>query len=554
MRWKKRIFSQWLTILKGKGGVFMKKKARMVLVFLGLLLALACVSLTRASQGEEYVAAAGAQSLYRLDIAQSRGTIYDCNLSPLTGSGSQYVAAVAPTIQAIGALEKATDGEYRDQLALALENGKPFQLVLDEPVVDDQIDLFQVPQRYEEDQLAPHIVGYLDSLGGGAAGVEMAMDDALRRYEGEASVTYRVDALGRTIAGEERQVTNTLSRSQGGVALTLDSAVQTLAEEAAAGLGKGAVVVTEVPDCQIRAVASVPDFSPLDLGEASESEDSPLVNRAFSAYAPGSVFKLVTAAALLEEGLGDTTFSCVGSLNAGGLQFHCVNNTAHGELDLNGAIAQSCNCYFINAARVLGGQKVLTMAYNLGLGGAQEFGRGLWTASGELPSLQDLQNTRALANFSFGQGELTVTPLQVCAMLNTIAGDGISVTPQLILGLVDEGRELTEQTPSTASSTRVMSVSTARKLQQAMVQTAQEGTGRAAAPEGVQVAIKTGTAQTGVYEGEEELLHFWYCGIVWEGDSPRWCVTVLKESSPDGQEDAAKAFRQVVQGLADLAE
>ena len=266
------------------------------------------------------------------------------------------------------------------------------------------------------------------------------------------------------------------------------------------------------------------------------------------------MFKLVTAAALLEEGLGDTTFSCVGSLNAGGLQFHCVNNTAHGDLDLNGAIAQSCNCYFINAARVLGGQKVLAMAYNLGFGRAQEFGRGLWTASGELPSLQDLQNTRALANFSFGQGELTVTPLQVCAMLNTIAGDGISVTPRLILGLVDEGRELTEQTPSTASSTRVMSVSTARKLQQAMVQTAQEGTGRAAAPEGVQVAIKTGTAQTGVYEGEEELLHFWYCGIVWEGDSPRWCVTVLKESSPDGQEDAAKAFRQVVQGLVDLAE
>ena len=99
----------------------MKKRARMVLVFLGLLLALACVSLTRASQGEEYVAAAGAQSLYRLDIAQSRGTIYDCNLSPLTGSGSQYVAAVAPTIQAIGALEKATDGEYRDQLALDVE-------------------------------------------------------------------------------------------------------------------------------------------------------------------------------------------------------------------------------------------------------------------------------------------------------------------------------------------------------------------------------------------------------------------------------------------------
>ena len=76
-------------------------------------------------------------------------------------------------------------------------------------------------------------------------------------------------------------------------------------------------------------------FSPVDLGSVEE-EGSPLVNRGFSAYAPGSVFKLVTAAALLEEGMGDTAFACVGSLNAGGMQFHCINNTAHGELDLAG--------------------------------------------------------------------------------------------------------------------------------------------------------------------------------------------------------------------------
>ena len=95
-------------------------------------------------------------------------------------------------------------------------------------------------------------------------------------------------------------------------------------------LGKGAVVVTEAPGCKIRAVASVPDFSPLDLSEATQREDAPLVNRAFSAYAPGSVFKVAVAAALLEEGLGELTFTCVGSLNAGGLQFHCVNSTAHG--------------------------------------------------------------------------------------------------------------------------------------------------------------------------------------------------------------------------------
>ena len=161
----------------------MKKKAVLLLGALFLLLGAACVSLGRVSQGEEYVAAAGAQSLYRLDIAQARGTIYDCNLQPLVGGETQYVAAVAPTIQSIGALEKATDGEYRDRLALALENGRPFQLVLESPVDDPRIDVFQVPQRYTENQLAPHIIGYLDSLGGGAAGIELAMDDVLRQYE-----------------------------------------------------------------------------------------------------------------------------------------------------------------------------------------------------------------------------------------------------------------------------------------------------------------------------------------------------------------------------------
>ena len=253
----------------------MKKKAVILLAGLFALLGAACLSMARVMHGEEYVAAARAQSLYKLDIAQSRGTIYDCGLQPLVGGETEYVAAVAPTIQAIGALEKATGGQYRQQLAVALENGRPFQLVLEQPVDNPLVQVFRVPQRYSQEQLAPHVVGYLDSLGGGAAGIELAMDDVLSQCGGEISVTYRVDAVGRVLAGEEPQVVNTLEESAAGVALTLDSAVQRLAQQAAQKLGKGAVVVTEAPGCKIRAVASVPDFSPLDLSEATQREDSP---------------------------------------------------------------------------------------------------------------------------------------------------------------------------------------------------------------------------------------------------------------------------------------
>ena len=240
----------------------MKRKTYGIFFLLLLLLGGACVSLGRAATQEEYVVAAGNQGLYRLDVAQGRGTIYDRNLSPLVGGKTQYVAAVAPTIEAIGALETVTQGQYREQLALALENGKPFQVTLETPVEDPRVDVFQVPRRYEEEQLAPHIVGYLDSLGRGASGVELAMDDVLAQYGGEISVTYQVDAVGRAIAGMRRQVTNTLQDTEGGVALTLDSSIQQLVQEAAQSLEKGAVVVTKVPTCEILALASVPDFPP----------------------------------------------------------------------------------------------------------------------------------------------------------------------------------------------------------------------------------------------------------------------------------------------------
>ena len=194
------------------------------------------------------------------------------------------------------------------------------------------------------------------------------------------------------------------------------------------------------------------------------------------------------------------------------------------------------------------------MADNLGFGSAQEFGRGLWTAAGELPTLQSLGNARALANFSFGQGELTATPLQVCAMLNAVASGGQYTAPQLLEGLVSQTGELRPLSSAAPQQAQVMQPSTARALQQALRTAAQEGTGQAAAPEGAAVGIKTGTAQTGVLENGEELLHFWYSGILWQGGVPRWCVTVLKESSASGQQAAAQVFREVAQGLLALGE
>lgn len=532
----------------------MKKKAYALFFALILLLGAACRSIARVSGSAEYVAAAAGQRLYRLDVARSRGAVYDKNIVRLVGGEEKRVAVIAPTIEAVGVVERATGGRFRERLAQALEDGKPFLLELDRKVKTEDldhpcIDVFRVPERYSQHQLAPHVVGYLDSLGGGASGVELAMDDALERYAGGVSVTYQVDALGRVVAGGEKQVENTLEKTRGGVALTLDSDLQRLAEKAGSVLGKGAVVITEVPNCEIRALASFPSYSPLALGEAAESEDGALLNRAFCAYAPGSVFKLVPAAAQLEAGGGVESYDCVGAVNAGGMLFHCYGGKAHGKVDLLGALERSCNCYFINAARSLGGQGVLGMAYNLGLGTGEEFGRGLFSDPGSLPDAESLENVRALANFAFGQGEITVTPVQMCGMLNAVASGGVYSTPKLILGTVDASLELDPVQAVTERSLRVMSVSTAGTLQKAMEGAVREGTAQPGAPDNCTAGVKTGTAQTGVMEGGEELLHFWYCGYVRDERGPRYCITVLRESTPDDHGAAARVFRQVAEDL-----
>ena len=253
----------------------MKLRAWFMLALIFALMAFAGHSLISVSGRAEYVAAAGQQSLYRLDVARSRGTIYDCNLAPLTGSTSRWVAAVAPTIEAVGALETATRGRYRERLAAALEDGRPFTLEISRPIEHACIETFSVPRRYGENQLAPHVIGYLDGMGRGASGIELAMDDALSQYKGQLTVYYQVDALGRAIAGAERRTENTMEQTAGGVAVTIDSDIQLLAEKASEELGKGAVVVTEVPNCEIRALVSMPGFRQDEIYEASGDPDSP---------------------------------------------------------------------------------------------------------------------------------------------------------------------------------------------------------------------------------------------------------------------------------------
>ena len=170
---------------------------------------------------------------------------------------------------------------------------------------------YAVPRRYAAAPLAEQLIGYLDSEGHGAAGLEAALDDVL--YTGERDTLHcAVTAQGRLQRGSEPILEKADSAPQG-VRLTLSRSIQRAAEGVAAeSMATGCILIIDVSSGKVRACVSLPGFDAANVGESLTAPDSPLLNRAFSAYAVGSVFKPVLAAAALEAGEGDFIRECPG--------------------------------------------------------------------------------------------------------------------------------------------------------------------------------------------------------------------------------------------------
>lgn len=520
--------------------------------FVMFMLVIALLGTVTAAFGSPtYTEAAGRQSLYTLTAAKARGTIYDRNLQPLTNGERGYIAAVIPTRESLAKLNRAVSEENRDVLRAALESGKPFLIEVSTPVSNDGIQTFSVTKRYESPQPAANLLGYLDAEGSGADGVEKSFDALLAENHGEIKVTFAIDALGNAISGETMHVENTYRIADGGVMLTLDKNIQKCVESACAEIKKGAAVVLNCKTGEILTSASFPAVEPNDLEKCMDDENAPFVNRALCAYAPGSVFKLVCAAAALESGADyKETYTCTGSVEIDGLTITCYGGKAHGEVNLHTALRSSCNGYFIKLVQKLGAEKVLNMAEKLGFDVSIPLADGLETDAGSLSDTQTLKNARALALFSFGQGETTVSPLNLAAAVNAIVADGIYTAPRLVLGTVDTNLSVQETEANT--NEKVIEPTTAARLRAYMESTARFGTARVGAPQNCASGIKTGTAQTGVLdENGEEIQNYWYAGYICNAqEEPIYTVVVLEETA--GETHVPQAFREIGEALVDF--
>ena len=537
----------------------MQMKKRSLIIY-GVLLFFMMGIIIRvyAISSQENLAEAGiSQTTYTLNIETDRGMIYDRNFEPLVEETGNHVAAVLPSNETLAALSPLIEPENREWFYNKMQGSLPFIMPVSSfDLIADGVSLFKTTQRYSQNQLARHVIGYVDSTGeNGLSGIEKAYNDILATASGSLSVSYAVTAWNNTLSGTVPEVTDARENARQGVVLTLDKDIQRAVEYAMRGNGdrssveKGAAVVMDVESGDILAMVSMPEFDPNDIEAGLTNVNSPFVNRALAAYNIGSTFKLVVAAAALENGIPvSQLYNCTGSLQVSDILFHCHKEDGHGWLTMRTATMYSCNVYFIQLGRQTGAGSILSMASSMGFGQADTLCDGIVTSAGNLPDA-DKMTVGDVANISFGQGDLLATPVQLCKMISAIANGGLLPAPSLVKGITDSTGTGIETPSKQYSATRVMQQETADTIKQFLIDTVESGTGIYAKPEVGGAGGKTSSAQTGVYdENGEEIVHAGFAGF-YPAESPKYAIYIVAEGMTSGGEYTAHIFKDICDSI-----
>ena len=391
-------------------------------------------------------------------------------------------------------------------------------------------------------RLAWHLLGSVRD-GHGVSGLEYLYDSFLRRSQGASSLVAFSDGLRQSFQG--LGIRNRQNIDGSGVILTLDRRIQTIVESTLdQERFKGAVVILDVDSGQILAMASRPMINIVAPQASLEDPDKPFLNRAIAAYNPGSVFKLVVLSSGLDRGLlkPDESFTNYHSYRIDDRQwlYPSTYGVDHGRISLTDALAGSCNPVFIEIALRLQPGVILDCADKLGLG--QPCNIGLKDeAWGNLPSGVGMSPVEQ-ANMALGQQDVLMTPLQVAAVVQTIANDGVRNMPRLVLGTRErDNSEIKWLEPE--PPVRVLKPETARIVQRMMKAVVDSGTGQEAAI-AAGAAGKTGTAQTGAAGSAVD--NAWFAGFA-PYRKPRFAVAVFCEQGGAGGKTAAPIFREIME-------
>jgi penicillin-binding protein 2 len=529
-------------------------KMPFVAVFFAACFAFLGLRVSQIGSDTRYISVIGERGKFTLQSFSEYGNIYDRNFYKYTNTTDKYEAVVIPGSDSATAVLPYIIDRY-DFLS-NMSGNLPFLCeITPDGAADPRLTVFTTKERTAPSLSAPHIIGYT-SENIGVAGAEKAYNDILHEFSSVNSITFNIDAVGNVLQGLDT-VKTTQKPVNSGVVLTIDEKIQRIVLEAAYNnnLEKGAVVVMDTGTGEILASASFPTYNPNSIADYLSADNSPLINRAFSAFPVGSIFKLTTAAEALEEGISpDYSYLCRGFIRLpSGQRFSCHAWSGHGQINIKGAIVYSCNPFFVALNSDLKLSDYRKRCEMFGFGSETVFGSGLTSSAGYLPTFTELQVPAERANISFGQGKLLATPLQICRFTSSIANGGFLPSPVLVSGMYNDGvfeSTLAENTKDPQN--RVMSESTARFLRACMKETIDKSV-QSAAPANVIAGGKTSTAQTGRFkEDGTEIVNVWFTGF-FPYTSPKYAVTVLAEDGKSGSETAAPVFREIAEKISALS-
>ncbi|MGI6588971.1 MAG: peptidoglycan D,D-transpeptidase FtsI family protein [Peptococcia bacterium] len=520
-----------------------------------------------------------------------RGEILDRNMFSLTDSGIRPTLVAFPgsiknideTCEKLEAILEIPAQESEANIRRSRENyGRRTPLILKVNLTSEEVKKYQankipgltvipIKTRYGPNSVAKHVVGYVNSINAqkwqeftqtkktvetnsflatayrltdkiGVAGLEGKYEEILKGSQPENRIIGFTDANGKLLEGLGYKI----KKEQADVwrnhlILTVDRHYQEIVERVMdEEIVRGAVVVIDIPTGDVLALASRPNFDQNQVEKYLSGVDELLDRTNRVAFYPGSVFKMVAAAGVLEENLVQTgeKFICTGTyIFPDDTEINCLRE--HGEITLKEAIEKSCNTTFIQLGLRLGSSKFLHYAKKLGF--------EIKVNNQSPPAL--------LGNASLGQQGVLVSPLQIANLYATIGRGGLYCPWRLVAQIRNyQGDIIQEFQP--AIPRQVLKPATCAFLKDALTEATRVGTGQQAWLEGKGTAGKTGTAQA----NEAGKVIAWFAGFT-PLENPRLAIAVMVEEKKNdsrgdlrGGEVAAPVFKEIAKEIFKLTE
>ena len=546
-----------------------KKKMRnsLFIIFFVFLALIVRIGILQFVNGKELQVLAYEQQVQQRAINAKRGTIYDSTGKYiLAESSTAYTVTVNPTniipenkekvakklteifeldyetvlkkvkkISSIETIVKKIEKDKADVLRTWLiENGINTGVNIDE----------DSKRYYPYSNLASQVIGFCGGDNQGIDGVEAKYDEVLSGKKG--AITKATDALGSELGTEGENYVEPIDGTS--VVLSIDMTIQSIAEkyleEACIDnscTDGGNIVVMNPKNGDILAMATYPSYNlnepytinneemkanweSIEQAEKTKALQGMWRNKAISdTYEPGSVFKLITASASIEEGITDTDksgeFCCTGAITVAGAKIKCWRYyRPHGSESLREGLMNSCNPVFIGLGQKLGVETYFKYLNKFGL--LSKTGVMLPGEANSIFIKQEKCGPVELATISFGQ-RFEITPIQLATAVSSISNGGNLITPRIVTATIDPQTGERTELPIDNKG-EVISKETSEKVLSMMESVVAEGTGKNAKVEGFRIGGKTGTSEDGVNTGKYVTS---FCGVA-PIDDPQLVVLV----------------------------